>query len=447
MSQSAVFTVEPPSRQPRQPRQPRATTAPDTWRLAWHERLARSLLHARMAGLRGGSLRLVAPDGTTLVGDGPAITVTIHEPGFYAEIVFGGTIGVGEAFAHGLWTCPDVPRLIALFAANRELVDAMDSRWSLVTAPLKHAFHRWHRNTRSGARANIAAHYDLGNNFFARWLDPTMSYSSYRYATAETTMEAAAVAKLDQVCQRLALRPGMHLVEIGTGWGGLAIHAARHYGVRVTTTTISRAQHDEARTRIAAAGLADRITLLCEDYRDLPTLIGRGGADRLVSIEMVEAIGVTQYRQYFSTIAALLKPDGLSLIQAITIPEHRFAGAARNVDFIQRHIFPGCAIPSLGRLIEAAGVARLDLVASEDFARDYERTLLDWLARFTAARTDLRGLGHNGTFLRLWEFYLAYCAGGFRTRAIGVSHLVFAGSQWNTASPATHDESIHACPA
>ena len=422
MSQTAVLTNQ---------------RLPEAWRPAWHERLARGLLHRRMAGLRGGSLRLVAPVGITMCGNGPAITVNIMESGFYPEVVFGGTIGVGESFARGLWTCEDLTGLIALFASNRDLVDAMDGGWSsLLTAPLAQAFHRWHRNTRRGARANIAAHYDLGNAFFARWLDPTMSYSACCYADSATTLDHAAVAKFDHVCRRLDLRPGMHLVEIGTGWGGLAIHAAREYGVRVTTTTISRAQHDEAAARIAAAGLSERITLLCADYRDLPDVVGRGSADRLVSIEMVEAIGISQYQRYFATIAGLLRDDGLALIQAITIPGHRFASAARSVDFIQRHIFPGSAIPSVRKLVEAAEPARLELVASADFARDYERTLGDWLARFTAAREDLLGQGLGADFLRLWEFYLAYCAGGFRARAIGVSHLVFAAPRWNTPASA-----------
>ena len=389
-------------------------------------------MHQRLAGLVTGSLRLVDPASTTVLGDGPVIEVRIHDPAFYAEVVFAGTVGVGESFARGNWTCADVPGLIALFARNRELVDAMDSRWAFITTPLRHAFHWWHRNTRQGARANIAAHYDLGNDFFARWLDPTMSYSACRYADATTTLDEAAVAKLDEVCRKLDLKPGMHLVEIGTGWGGLAIHAARHFGVRVTTTTISEAQRSEAERRIAAAGLSDKITLLGADYRDLPRLIGNGVADRLVSIEMIEAIGIRQYPQYFRTLGALLKGDGLALIQAITIPEQRYLPAARSVDFIQRHIFPGSAIPSIGALVEAAGAVRLDLVAHEDFAQDYARTLRDWRQRFLASLPELdRDPRYPRTFQRLWEFYLAYCEGGFATRAIGVAHLSFAAPAWN----------------
>jgi cyclopropane-fatty-acyl-phospholipid synthase len=239
------------------------------------------------------------------------------------------------------------------------------------------------------------------------------------------------VAKLDAVCTRLGLVHGQHLVEIGTGWGGLAIHAARHYGVRVTTTTISEAQRTLAIERVQRAGLADRIPVLGDAYRDLPRRLAGDPADRLVSIEMVEAIGHQQYAQYLGCIRDLLKPDGAALIQAITIPDGRFAAAAREVDFIKRWIFPGSCIPSLAALLAAnAKAGGLDLVRQEDFGLHYARTLADWRARLHANREAILAQGHSDAFLRQFDFYFAYCEGGFRERAIGVSHLLFARPGW-----------------
>ena len=395
----------------------------------------RAMVMRVLGGLRHGTLRLVDGQGSLMCGSDerglapPGPTVTVHDPGLWTAMAFGGTVGVGESYGDGHWTCDDLPGLIALFSRNRDLMDDVDSGWSRLTAPARRAFHWLHTNTRRGARRNIAAHYDLGNAFFARWLDPTMSYSSGIFPRADSTLDEAALHKLDVVCQRLDLRPGQHLVEIGTGWGGLAMHAARHYGVRVTTTTISQAQYELARERVAAAGLADRITVLDADYRDLPELIG-AQADRLVSIEMVEAIGHRQYPTYLKTIDRLLVPGGTALIQAITIPEHRYLPALRSVDFIQRHIFPGCNIPSVGALAAACRDTRLDLTTLYDFGQDYARTLACWRERFNACRDELSGTGYDQRFCNLWEFYLAYCEGGFRANAISVAHLLFTKHQW-----------------
>lgn len=386
-----------------------------------------------LSGLRGGSLAVEEPGAaTTVLGDGgPRAVLRVHHPSFWPAALLGGSVGVGEAYIEGLWSSDDLPGLIALFARNRELSDRLDGGWASLTAPLRRLAHAWQRNTRQGARANIAAHYDLGNEFFAQVLDPTLSYSSCWYDSPETGLEQAAVAKLDRVCRRLGLRAGQHLVEIGTGWGGLAIHAARHYGVRVTTTTISEAQRRLAEEHVRAAGLADRIRILGEDYRDLPRALAGDPADRLVSIEMVEAIGHRQYRRYFEVIRDLLKPDGAALLQAITIPDHRFARAAREVDFIKRWIFPGSCIPSLAALLEAnARSGGLDLVQQEDFGLHYARTLADWRQRLLANRQAIMAQGRSPAFIRQFEFYFAYCEGGFTERAIGVSHLLFARPGW-----------------
>jgi cyclopropane-fatty-acyl-phospholipid synthase len=406
---------------------------PQSATTSWWERSCRRGVLATFAGLRRGALQLREPGAEPIVlGDGPvAATLAVHDPAFWPAALLGGSVGVGEAYTEGLWSSDDLPALIALFARNRDLSDRFDRGWAALSAPLRRLAHAWHRNSRSGARANIAAHYDLGNAFFEQVLDPTLSYSACWYATPTTTLAEAAVAKLDAVCTRLGLAPGQHLVEIGTGWGGLAIHAARQYGVRVTTTTISEAQRSLAVERVRQAGLQDRITVLGEDYRDLPQRQADDPADRLVSIEMVEAIGHQQYAQYLGCIRDLLKPDGAALIQAITIPDGRFAAAAREVDFIKRWIFPGSCIPSLAALLAAnAKAGGLDLVRQEDFGLHYARTLADWRARLHANREAILAQGHSDAFLRQFDFYFAYCEGGFRERAIGVSHLLFARPGW-----------------
>jgi cyclopropane-fatty-acyl-phospholipid synthase len=247
-------------------------------------------------------------------------------------------------------------------------------------------------------------------------------YSSALWAGADDTLEAAATRKLDVICRKLDLKPGERVVEIGSGWGGFALHAARHYGVHVTTTTISREQHALAAQRIAAAGLGERIELLLKDYRDL-----EGHYDKLVSIEMIEAIGAQYMPTYFAKIASLLKPEGLALIQAITIEDQRYARAVGEVDFIKRHIFPGSFIPSINAMLAAkTEVSDLALVHLEDFGASYARTLQAWRERFMAQLKAVRAMGFDERFIRLWEFYLAYCEGGFRERSIGVSHLLLA---------------------
>jgi cyclopropane-fatty-acyl-phospholipid synthase len=413
------------------------TLAPPAARRAgFLEDACRRTVCAVLAGLRRGSLEITGPGLEPLrLGDGgPPASLRVLDPAFWPAAALGGSVGVGEAYTEGLWTSDDLPGLIALFARNRALSDRLDGGWASLSAPLRRLAHAWHRNTRRGARANIAAHYDLGNDFFAQVLDPTLSYSACWYERPESTLAQAAVAKLDRVCRQLGLAPGQHLVEIGTGWGGLAIHAARHYGVRVTTTTISAAQRQLAEERMREAGLADRIRVLGDDYRDLPGRLAGDPADRVVSIEMVEAIGHQQYPGYFAVIRDLLKEDGAALLQAITIPDARFARAAREVDFIKRWIFPGSCIPSLAALLDAnARAGGLDLVRQEDFGLHYARTLADWRRRLLANRAAILAQGRSPAFLRQFEFYFAYCEGGFAERAIGVSHLLFARPGWRQA--------------
>jgi cyclopropane-fatty-acyl-phospholipid synthase len=282
--------------------------------------------------------------------------------------------------------------------------------------------HSLNRNTRKGSRKNIAAHYDLGNDFFHLFLDPTMMYSAAVFDTSEATLEDASQAKLNEICLQLELTPDDHLVEIGTGWGGMAIHAATHYGCRVTTTTISREQYEYARQRVAELGLTDRITVLCEDYRNLT-----GQFDKLVSVEMIEAVGHQFYGNYFARCSALLKPSGKMVIQAITISDQRYRQARDTVDFIKRFIFPGGCLPSLA--VIADHIARdtdMQIVHLRDITQDYARTLACWRERFTEQLEAVRRMGFDDHFIRMWEFYLCYCEGGFRERIIGTVQLSFA---------------------
>ncbi|MET0378422.1 MAG: cyclopropane-fatty-acyl-phospholipid synthase family protein, partial [Spongiibacteraceae bacterium] len=268
----------------------------------------------------------------------------------------------------------------------------------------------------------IAAHYDLGNDFYELFLDPSMMYSAAIFPHADSSLEQASLYKIDRICKKLQLQPQDHLLEIGTGWGGLALHAARQYGCRVTTTTISRQQFDYANQLINAAGLSDRVTVLLQDYRDLT-----GQYDKLVSVEMIEAVGHRYYRDYFSRCGTLLKADGLMLIQAITIADQRYERARRSVDFIQRHIFPGGALPSLA--VIAHTIARhsdLTISGIEEITQHYARTLQAWSQRFLAQLERVRALGYDERFIRMWQFYLCYCEGGFMERSIGTHQILFA---------------------
>jgi len=345
----------------------------------------------------------------------------VHDPRFYSEIAFGGSIGAGEAYMDAYWSTDDLTAVIRILVSNRDVLDGMEGGLAGVAAPLRKVLHWAARNSRHGSRRNIAAHYDLGNDFFRIFLDPTLMYSAAVFERPEMTLEEASVAKLDRICRRLQLKPGDHVIEIGTGWGGFALHAAGRYGCRVTTTTISRQQHALARERIDAAGLADRVTLLLEDYRDLA-----GTYDKLVSIEMIEAVGHQYYDTYFRKCSDLLKPEGMMMLQAITIADHRYAAARDAVDFIQRHIFPGSCIPSIAAISDAiARVTDLRLIHLDDIGPDYAITLRRWRENLFANLAAVRALGYSEEFIRMWEFYFCYCEGGFIERVIGDAQLLF----------------------
>ena len=393
-----------------------APTALDAW---LRRRVLRSLAPLRHGGLvledAWGRQRLGVADGAH------PVHVRVTDPRFYRALALGGSVAAGEAYGDGLWHSDDPVALVRLLLRNRDLLDAMESGSARPASVALRAWHALRGNTRAGARRNVSAHYDLGNDFFGLFLSPDLMYSSALWA-GDDTLKSASTRKLDAVCRKLGLREGLRVVEVGTGWGGLALHAARHYGCHVTTTTISREQHALASERVAEAGLQDRVTVLLRDYRDL-----EGRFDRVVSIEMIEAIGARYQEAYFGKLAALLEDDGLALVQAITIEGHRYEQALRSVDFIKRHIFPGSFIPSVhGMLGASARAGDLQLVHLEDFGLSYARTLNAWRSRFLATREQARARGYDERFLRLWDFYLAYCEGGFLERSIGVSHLLFA---------------------
>ncbi len=389
--------------------------------------LGRRAMLSRLGRLERGLLTIVDEQGRShsfgrrQAACDLAVTLEVDHPQFWADAAFGGTVGAGESFIRGDWRCHDLVSLVRIMVANRDLMEAIDSGLAVVSAPLRRTLHWLNRNSPEGSRRNIAAHYDLGNDLFRLFLDPTMSYSCAIFETPQTTLEQASIAKFDAVCRKLDLRPGERLLEIGTGWGGLAAHAAKHYGCQVTTTTISREQHDHAAALFAREGLTDRVTLLLDDYRDLG-----GRYDKLVSIEMIEAVGARYLDTYMGRIGRLLEPHGAALIQAITLQDQFYEDALKSVDFIQRFIFPGSFIPSVTAIVDSARRSSdMKLFHMEDIGPHYATTLRHWRERFMARLPEVRALGYTDQFIRMWEFYLCYCEGGFLERQLGDVHLLF----------------------
>jgi len=388
--------------------------------------LARRSVLRQLEKLDSGSLRLT--DGAQEFhfgpgnGTGVSAHIRVEDPRFYSEIAFGGSIGGGEAYMHGYWNCDDLVGVVRLLLQNRDVLDGMEKGIARLTEPLQKLFHWVNRNTHEGARRNISAHYDLGNEFFALWLDETMMYSAAIFENQQTGLHDAQIARMRHICERLQLKPDDHVLEIGTGWGGFALFAAQNYGCRVTTTTISQEQYDKAKQRVDEAGLEDQITLLFEDFRKL-----QGQYDKLVSIEMIEAIDHALFDTYFSKCSELLKADGAMLIQAITIADQRYEEYRKSIDFIQRYIFPGSGLPSSAVMTDC--VARktdMRLLGLEDIGLHYATTLQRWRENFFARIEQVRQQGFSSTFIRMWEFYLCYCEGAFLERAISDVQILFA---------------------
>lgn len=387
------------------------------------DRFAKRLITAQLNKLQRGQIQLSDGQGTILLGSASDVraSIQVNHPRFYRSVLAGGTLSVAESYLQGDWDCGDLTTLFRVFVRNLDRADRLDSGLATLVG-LSHRLHHWWRsNTHRGSRRNISAHYDLGNSFFRLWLDETMAYSCGVFLNPDSTLQQASEEKFDRACRKLDLGPDDHLLEIGTGWGGLAIHAAMNYGCRVTTTTISKEQAAIARKRIDDAGLSHRITLLQQDYRDL-----EGKFDKLVSIEMIEAVGRRYFDAYFRKLGELLKPDGTALLQAIVMPERRYEQYLKGVDFIQKYIFPGGCLPSVATMLGSAGrVTDLRFVHAEDFAPHYAQTLRCWRQAFRDQVDEVRRQGYSEEFIRLWTYYLCYCEAVFEERHVGLVQIQF----------------------
>ncbi len=401
------------------------------------DKLARRIILSRLEKLEFGRISISENGQRQTFGrlrDDFSLTaeLTVLNPKFYSEIAFGGSIGAGEAYISGFWACDDLTALLRILLRNRDVLEMMDSGWSFLSKRLQQLFHVLNRNTRSGSRRNIAAHYDLGNDFYQLWLDRRMMYSCAYFETTDASLEAASSAKLDRICRRLDLKENDSVLEIGSGWGGMAIYAAQHYGCRVTTTTISRQQYEYAQQAIRDAGLEDRITLLFKDYRDLD-----GRYDKIISIEMIEAVGHEYHETFFRKCCELLKPDGQMLLQAITIADQRYERYKKGVDFIKRYIFPGgCLISVTDMTRTMTDSTDMRVIHLEDIGPHYATTLRHWHERFLASLDAVKEQGYSDAFIRMWQFYLCYCESAFIERAIGDIQILIMGP---AARPSTQE--------
>jgi len=348
--------------------------------------------------------------------------ISVHHASFYRQVLFGGSIGAGEAYMLKAWGSPDLVQVIRLMAVNMDVLQQLDSKWSSVFNFISRIAHKLRPNTINKARENIAAHYDLGNDFFSLFLDKTMLYSAAIYPHENATLEEASINKMSHICQRLQLTEKDHLLEIGTGWGGMAIFAAKNTGCRVTSVTISQEQFNYAIEWVKREGLEHKVTILLQDYRLI-----EGQFDKLVSIEMIEAVGHEFYSNYFKQCSRLLKKNGLMLIQAITIQDQRFDYARKNTDFIQQYIFPGGCLPSNTVIADHVNAdTDMQIIGLEDITFDYAKTLAHWRHYFFNNIEHVKKQGFDETFIRMWDFYLCYCEGGFRERAISTAQFLLA---------------------
>jgi len=380
--------------------------------------LFRSALLRRLERLRSGRVTI---DGRSFGPEGGlSAAIDVKQPRFWASAALGGACGAGESYMDGDWTSDDLVSLVRILVRDRETLEGLERGFARLLAPFRAAAHALHRNTRAGSRRNIAGHYDLGNGFFALLLDETMTYSCGYFEREEATLAEASLAKYERLCRLLRLGPEDRLLEIGTGWGGFAIHAAGRHGCRVTTTTISAEQRRLAEERVRAAGLEDRVTILSEDYRDL-----RGTFDKLVSIEMIEAVGHHYLDAYFRLCADRLRPGGLFALQSILIADRFYESARREADFIKRHVFPGSCIPSMARILRSVAGTPFRLLRFEEIGLHYARTLREWRGNLLRNADRIRALGHPDRLLRMFEFYLCYCEGGFLEKQLGDAQMLF----------------------
>jgi len=393
-----------------------------TYKSSPAEGFFRKRVFAVLDGIKGGTLHLFDPTGNWTFGDGqrPYVEVSVHHASLYRRLALGGSLAAAETYMDGTWDCDDTYQLFRIFAKNRSLMASLDGGLTRLARPFRQWLARTMSNTLGGSRRNIAAHYDLGNDFFGLFLDPTLTYSSAWFQRPEMSLEEASIAKLERMCQLVELEQKDHLLEIGSGWGSLAIHAASTRGCRVRTITLSREQREKVIERVRARGLENLITVDLVDYRQV-----EGSYDKIISIEMIEAVGPQFYGTYFETFAAKLRPGGLAAIQAITIPDMVYGDHLKDLDFIQKYIFPGSRIPCLSALLDSAKNQPLVLTEVHDLTLDYDRTMRHWRRAFMGHLEQVRALGYDERFIRMWDYYLNYCAAGFAERYLGTLQLQF----------------------
>ena len=390
-------------------------------------RVFRAFAKRRCQALQAGHLVVNDADGQMSFGEKNSdlkVVLDIHNPRFYRRVGTEGDLGIASALIDGDFSCNDLTALVRLFIRNLNITDQLESPGGRIVRRFRRLGHWLRRNTIERSKKNIAAHYDLGDDFYSLWLDSTMNYSSGIFQKPSDTLQASSIQKMDRLCRRLDLKPSDHLLEIGTGWGALACFAAQHYGCRVTTTTISDQQFARATQRVQRRNLQDQVTVLKQDYR---LLEGENKFDKIVSVEMIEAVGHQYYPVFFEQCQKLLAQDGLMMMQAITIADHRYESHLRNVDFIGKYIFPGGSLPSIscltGHASVSAGMRLLELV---DITPHYAETLRRWRDNFMQNLPAIRDLGYDSEFIRMWEYYLCYCEAGFEERQINTVQMMFA---------------------
>ncbi|MFK7827617.1 MAG: class I SAM-dependent methyltransferase [Oligoflexales bacterium] len=388
-------------------------------------RLLRAAIHKKLDDLNEGCLELIDEFGEHEINAGISqlhARVTVNSNRFYRMLAFGGALGAGESYINGDWDTPDLVSLFRILLRNRSILENFESGFSIVQKGIEGLKHLRRRNTVLGSRKNIEAHYDLSNEMFELWLDKSLMYSCAFYEKPDDDLDKASINKMERICRKLQLKATDEVMEIGTGWGGLAIYMAENYGCNVTTTTVSKQQYEYVKAKLKSCNLCHKVTVLKSDYRKLT-----GNFDKLVSVEMIEAVGADYLNEYIETCSRLLKKNGLFLLQAITIQDQLFDEAVKEIDFIKRFIFPGSFIPSIHAIISACKTSSdLKLLNMEDIGLHYARTLEDWRKRFHRNKQEIRKLGFDEHFFRMWDYYFCYCIGGFLERSIGNAHMLFA---------------------
>jgi|TARA_Y100000817_G_scaffold82919_1_gene64076 cyclopropane-fatty-acyl-phospholipid synthase len=387
----------------------------------------KSGLQKKFKNLKTGHISVNDGDETFTFGDsssGESVSVDIHSQEFYVMTGSGGALGIAEAYVAGYWSSDDVVKLFQIILRNRDILLSLEKGFAKLVKPINKMIHRGRQNTLKGSKENILAHYDLSNDFYKLWLDPSMTYSCAFFNNDSVTLEEASIEKLDRICRKLDLSEDDSVLEIGTGWGSFSIHAAKNYGCKVTTTTISDAQFDYARSRIKDEGLESKITLINKDYRDLD-----GKYDKIVSIEMIEAVGYEYIPDYFSKLSSLLNNNGLVALQGITYNDQNFEVYKDSVDFIKKYIFPGSCLISIAQIIDVIKKdTDLAMVDMEDITKHYAVTLNRWRKNFMDVIPKVKEMGYSQAFINMWEFYFLYCEAGFSERNIGDVQMIFAKS-------------------